>query len=200
MSQATLAQPAEQTSPARRKFTLDEYHRLVQQGFFDGERVELIDGEIVCMAPTGPEHSSTKSRALMTLLRLSGEGWHVRIDDPLALGEHEPVPDVAIVPGSPDDYRTAHPSTALLVIEIADTSLEYDRTVKMSLYASAGIPEYWIVNLVERRLEVYREPSAPAPETLFNALYRSLRLYRPEESISPLFAPEMNLKVEELIR
>ncbi len=72
--------------------------------------------------------------------------------------------------------------------------------MKMSLYASAGIPEYWIVNLVERRLEVYREPFAPAPETPFNALYKSLRLYRPEESISPLFAPESYLKVGELIR
>lgn len=200
MSQAVLVQPTKQAAPARRKFTLDEYHLLVQQGFFGNERVELIDGEIVCMAPTGPEHSSAKSRALMVLSRLSGERWHVRIEDPLALGEHEPVPDVAVVPGSPDDYRQAHPTTALLVIETADTSLEYDRTVKMSLYAGAGIPEYWIVNLVDRRLEVYREPYSPAPETPFNAVYKSLRLYHPEESLSPLFAPEVRVKVEELIR
>lgn len=199
MSQATLVRPTAKNAPARRKFALDEYHWLIQQGFFRDERVELIDGEIVCMAPTGPEHSSAKSRALMVLSRLSGEGWHVRIDDPLVLGEHEPVPNVAVVPGNPDDYRQAHPTTALLVVEIADTSLEYDRTVKTSLYASAGIPEYWIVNLVERRLEVYREPCSPAPETPFNAVYKSLRLYHPGESLSPLFAPEVSLKVEELI-
>lgn len=201
MSQATLAQPAEQTSPARRKFTLDEYHWLVRQGFFGDERVELIGGEIVRMAPTGPEHSISNDRvSSWFILLLQGKPYYVRVQNPLALGEHEPVPDVAIVPGGPDDYRTAHPSAALLVIEIADTSLDYDRTVNMSLYASAGIPEYWIANLVERRLEVYREPSAPAPETPFNALYRSLRLYRPEESISPLFAPESCLQVDELIR
>lgn len=200
MSQAVLVQPTKQAAPARRRFTLDEYHWLVQQGFFGDERVELIDGEIVSMAPTGPEHSSAKSRSLRVLSRLSGESWHVRIDDPLALGGHEPVPDVAVVPGSPDDYRQAHPATALLVIEIADTSLEYDRTVKMSLYAGAGIPEYWIVNLVERRLEVYREPCSPAPETPFNAVYKSLRLYHPEESLTPLFVPEVSVKVEELIR
>lgn len=199
MSQAILVQPKEKTALVRRRFTLDEYHWLVRQGFFADERVELIDGEIVRMPPTGPEHSSVKSRALMWLSRLSGENWHVRVDDPLALGEHEPVPDVAVVPGSPDDYRQSHPTTALLVIEIADTSLQYDRTTKMSLYASAGIPEYWIVNLVERRLEVYREPSSPEPETPFNALYKSLRLYSPQESISPLFAPEVSVQAGELI-
>lgn len=191
MSQATLTQPDTNTVPARRKFTREEFHWLVQQGFFREERVELVDGEIVYMPPPGPEHSSAKSRALIALSRLVGEERHVRIDDPLALGEHEPVPDVAVVPGSPNDYRQEHPTTALLVIEIADTSLEYDRTVKRNLYASAGIPEYWIVNLVERRLEVYREPS--------EAVYKSLRLYQPGESVSPLFAPEVSLPVEQLV-
>ncbi len=198
MSQATLAQPKEIVPTIRRKFTLEEYHWLIRQGFFADERVELIDGEIVRMPPTGPEHSSAKSRVLLWLSHLSGENRHVRIDDPLVLGAHEPVPDVAVVPGSPDDYRQAHPTTALLVIEIADTSLQYDRTTKRSLYASAGIPEYWIVNLIERRLEVYREPSSPEPETPFNALYKSLRLYSPQESVSPLFAPEVSIPVEQL--
>lgn len=201
MSQAVLVQPTKQAAPARRRFTLDEYHWLVQQGFFGDERVELIDGEIVCMAPTGPEHSTSNDRVSSKLiLLLADKPYYVRVQNPLALGGHEPVPDVAVVPGSPDDYRQAHPPTALLVIEIADTSLEYDRTVKMSLYASAGIPEYWIVNLVERRLEVYREPCSPAPETPFNAVYKSLRLYHPEESLTPLFVPEVSVKVEELIR
>jgi Uma2 family endonuclease len=200
MSQAVTVKPTEQTAPARRRFTLQEYHWLVQQGFFGDDRVELIDGEIVRMAPTGPEHSTTKSRLLLALMPLVGKGRHLRVDDPLTLGDHEPVPDMAVVPGSPEDYRQAHPSTALLVIEVADTSLEYDRTVKASLYASAGIPEYWVVNLVERRLEVYREPTSPAPETPFNALYRSLRIYHREESISPLFAPDASVKVGQLIR
>jgi len=200
MSQAVTVKPTEQTAPARRRFTLQEYHWLVQQGFFGDDRVELIDGEIVRMAPTGPEHSTTKSRLLLALMPLVGKGRHLRVDDPLTLGDHEPVPDMAVVPGSPEDYRQAHPSTALLVIEVADTSLEYDRTVKASLYASAGIPEYWVVNLVERRLEVYREPTSPAPETPFNALYRSLRIYHQEESISPSFDATLVIRVGELVR
>jgi Uma2 family endonuclease len=200
MSQAVTVKPTEQTAPARRRFTLQEYQWLVQQGFFGDDRVELIDGEIVRMAPTGPEHSTTKSRLLLALMPLVGKGRHLRVDDPLTLGDHEPVPDMAVVPGSPEDYRQAHPSTALLVIEVADTSLEYDRTVKASLYASAGIPEYWVVNLVERRLEVYREPTSPAPETPFNALYRSLRIYHQEESISPSFDATLVIRVGELVR
>ena len=199
MSQAATVKPTRQPAPARRRFTLQEYHWLVQQGFFGDDRVELIDGEIVRMAPTGPEHSTTKSRLLLALMPLVGKGRHLRVDDPLTLGDHEPVPDVAVVPGSPEDYRQAHPSTALLVIEVADTSLEYDRTVKASLYASAGISEYWVVNLVERRPEVYREPTSPAPETPFNALYRSMRIYHREENISPLFAPEASVGVGDLI-
>jgi Uma2 family endonuclease len=201
MSQAALLKPAKQPAPARRRFTLEEYHWLVQQGFFREDRVELIDGEIVHMAPTGPEHSiSTDRIARYLVMLLSGKPYYVRIQNPLTIGEHEPVPDVAVVPGSPEDYRQAHPSSALLVIEVADTSLEYDRTVKASLYTSAGIPEYWVVNLVERRLEVYREPTSPAPEAPFNALYRSLRIYHLEETVSPLFAPEVSVKVGELIR
>lgn len=192
MSQATLTQPDTNTVPARRKFTREEFRWLVQQGFFREERVELVDGEIVCMPPTGPEHSSANDRVSAALiLLLVDKPYYVRGQNPLALGEHEPVPDIAVVPGGPDDYRQEHPTTALLVIEIADTSLEYDRTVKRSLYASAGIPEYWIVNLVERRLEVYREPSG--------AVYKSLRLYHPGESVSPLFAPEVSLPVEQLV-
>jgi len=200
MTQLALSKPIETTQPMRRRFTLQEYHWLVQQGFFGDDRVELIDGEIVRMAPTGPEHSTTKSRLLLALMPLVGKGRHLRVDDPLTLGDHEPVPDMAVVPGSPEDYRQAHPSTALLVIEVADTSLEYDRTVKASLYASAGIPEYWVVNLVERRLEVYREPTSPAPETPFNALYRSLRIYHQEESISPSFDATLVIRVGELVR
>lgn len=195
MSPVTLTAEA---APARRKFTREEYHWLVRHGFFRDEQVELIDGEIIQMPPAGPEHSSAKSRALMAFMHLPTGSYHVRIDDPLVLGEHEPVPDVAVVPGSPNDYLHAHPTTALLVVEIADSSLEYDRTVKGSLYASAGIPEYWIVNLVEQRLEVYREPSSPALGTPFNALYRSMRLYSPEESVSPLFAPDVSVRVGEL--
>jgi Uma2 family endonuclease len=100
------------------------------------------------------------------------------------------VPDLAIVPGKPSDYRHKHPTTALLVIEIADTTLEYDRTQKLALYAKAGIPEYWILNLPERVLEVYREPSGRR--------YKSVRYYTPDERVSPLFAPDWQIEVKSL--
>jgi Uma2 family endonuclease len=151
--------PAPQAGVQRYRFTPDQFEQLGRLGLFDQQRVELIGGEIVQMPPVGPEHSVGKTYTASAWQRRKQPKWHVRIDDPLRIGDSEPVPDVAIVPGKPSDYRTQHPTTALLIIEIADTSLEYDRTEKMSLYAAAGIPEYWIVNLVERCVEVYRSLS-----------------------------------------
>lgn len=143
------------------------------------------------MAPTGPSHSVSKTTTLMAFPTLRGDSWHIRVDEPLSLGDSELVPDIAVVPGKPEDYREAHPSSALLVIEIADTSLEYDRTVKAGVYANAGIPEYWIVNLVERVVEVYREPTQTG--------YRSVHLTTAEESISPLFEPNLRIDVKGLL-
>ena len=192
------AQPAPQAGVQRYHFTPDQFEQLGQMGLFDHLRVELIGGEIVQMPPIGPEHSVGKTYTASAWQRRKQPKWHVRVDDPLRLGDSEPVPDVAIVPGKPSDYRTHHPPTALLVIEIADTSLEYDRTEKMSLYAAAGIPEYWIVNLVERCVEVYREPVAPVAGTAFNARYRALRYYGLDEVVSPLFEPTLEIPVRAL--
>jgi Uma2 family endonuclease len=192
------AQPAPQAGVQRYRFTPDQFEQLGQMGLFDHLRVELIGGEIVQMPPIGPEHSVGKTYTASAWQRRKQPKWHVRVDDPLRIGDSEPVPDVVIVPGKPSDYRAQHPTTALLVIEIADTSLEYDRTEKMSLYAAAGIPEYWIVNLVERCVEVYREPASPAAGTAFNARYRSLRYYGLDEVVSPLFEPTLEIPVRAL--
>ncbi|GBC91990.1 hypothetical protein HRbin15_00451 [bacterium HR15] len=187
------------TGITRHKFTPEEFHRLGELGFFDDQRVELIGGEIVHMAPVGPEHGSTVDQSALGIgRRLPTKGCYIRVQNPLRIGDSEPLPDIAIVPGKPSDYRQQHPTTALLVIEIADTSLEYDRTEKMSLYASAGIPEYWIVNLNERCLEVYREPASPAEGTPFNARYKSLRYYSLDEVVCPLFAPSIEIPVRVL--
>jgi len=192
------AQPAPQAGVQRYRFTPDQFEQLGQMGLFDHLRVELIGGEIVQMPPVGPEHSVGKTYTASAWQRRKQPKWHVRVDDPLRIGDSEPVPDVVIVPGKPSDYRAQHPTTALLVIEIADTSLEYDRTEKMSLYAAAGIPEYWIVNLVERCVEVYREPASPAVGTAFNARYRSLRYYGLDEVVSPLFELTLEIPVRAL--
>jgi Uma2 family endonuclease len=182
----------------RYRFTPELFERLGELGLFRDQRVELIGGEIVQMAPVGPEHSVCKTYSASSWQRRTQPKWHVRVEDPLRIGDSEPFPDIAIVPGKPSDYRQHHPTTALLVIEIADTSLEYDRTEKMSLYAAAGIPEYWIVNLVERCLEVYREPVSPAEGTAFNARYKWLRYYSLEEMVQPLFEPSIEIPVRAL--
>ncbi len=194
-------QPAEAVSLGvqRYRFTPEQFEQLGALELFRDQRVELIGGEIVQMAPAGPEHGSTVDQAMLSIgQRLPRKPYYMRVQNPLRLGGSEPFPDIAIVPGKPSDYRQQHPTTALLVIEIADTSLEYDRTEKMSLYASAGIPEYWIVNLVERCLEVYREPVSPAEGTAFNARYRWLRYYGLEEVVCPLFEPTLEIPVRTL--
>lgn len=152
MEAADLALP-------RRKFTREEYHRLVESGILrEDERVELIEGDIVQMAPVRPEHVAETLGLYEVMKRLFGKGYLVRLQSPLTLGESEPEPDIAIVRGKLTDFKHAHPTTALLVLEVAHTSLQYDREVKASLYAKANIPEYWIVDLESRHLEVYREP------------------------------------------
>ncbi len=150
------------------------------------------------MVPTGPEHSYTVESTSSSLRKLlSKRGHYVREEKALKIGDNQPVPDVAVVQGKSSDYRKQLPTTALLVIEVSDTTLQFDRTHKASLYASANIPEYWIVNLNEGVLEVYREP-APLENTPFGAGYKQVRRYTQEETISPLFDPEVSIPVKSL--
>ncbi len=183
--------------PQRWKMTREQYHRLGELGFFGDQRVELIEGEVY-MTTMGPEHGFTVNRFIHSLVpQFTSEQYHARVQTPLTIGESEPQPDLAVVEGKLEDYRTQHPTTALLVIEISDTTLQFDRTHKASLYASAGIPEYWIVNLAERVLEVYREP-APMDDAPFRAGYKLSRRTTQDETISPLFDPELKIPVKEL--
>ncbi len=176
----------------RRKFTREEYYRIAEAGLFNGERVELIEGEIVQMSPIGPAHGETATLVAELLWRLFGEGYRVRVQMPLSLGDSEPQPDVAVVPGKPGDYRDAHPTSAVLVVEVAQSSLEYDREVKGRLYAQAGIPEYWLVNLEERCVEVYRDPS---PERG----YLSKRIVTPGETFTCLQKPDSPISVDSIL-
>lgn len=172
----------------RLRFTPEQFHQLAQAGILDNNRrYELIEGDIIATPPEGAKHAGAKSVALETLFGRRGLGWHRRVESPLRLGESEPIPDIAIVPGRPNDYRTQHPTTALLIVEIADSSLEYDRLDKRALYAQHGIPEYWIVNLQERVLEVYRDP--------VEGDYQTVLQYTPDETVCPLFDPEWQIAV-----
>ena len=144
------------------RFTIAEYHRLTEIGFFtEDDRVELIHGEINRMAAKGTAHTVCCSNLLAALAALLSDYATLRCQDPITLPSgSEPEPDFAIVRQRPDNYLSGHPTPddILLVIEIADSSLDYDREVKRSLYAEAGIPHYWIFNLIERCLEAYSEP------------------------------------------
>ncbi|MFO0947833.1 MAG: Uma2 family endonuclease [Planctomycetota bacterium] len=187
------------TEPRRRRWSAEEFHKVAGLGLFDGQRVELIDGEILEMSPHGVAHATSIALVGQVLGRLVAEGAFVRPQLPLRLGEtSEPEPDFAIVPGSPRDYAAAHPTSALLVVEVSDTTLASDRTRKASLYASANIPEYWIVNLIDRQLEVFRQPIADAASPL-DGRYDSFTVRKADETIRPSFRPDQEIGVKDLL-
>lgn len=146
-----------------KRFTVDEYHRLAELGFLgEDDHIELIRGELIQRAAKGVRHEFCLRRLLRQLPRLIGDRATLQCQAPITLSfDGEPEPDFAILRNREDDYATAHPTPedVWLVIEIADSSLDYDQTVKLPLYAEAAIAEYWIFNLVDRQLEVYTEPS-----------------------------------------
>ncbi|MBI4278267.1 MAG: Uma2 family endonuclease [Armatimonadetes bacterium] len=181
-----------------RRWTRDEYYRLLEAGVLtEDDPVQLIQGEIVQMGPQGTVHA-TSTRLVAEALRTAfGPGFEVRTQLPLTLGtDSEPEPDAAVVTGGPRDYRDHHPRTALLVVEIADTTLEFDPTRKGLLYSGAGISEYWIVNLVQGSLEVYRDPQV-APEG--QPGYRSRIVLDPSAEVTPLARPSARIRVSDLL-
>ncbi|MCS7292191.1 MAG: Uma2 family endonuclease [Gloeomargarita sp. SKYBB_i_bin120] len=162
------------------QLTLAQYHEMIRQGKFrPGERVELIAGRLHPMSPKGTRHSECCRRLLHLLPPLLPPNTLLQCQDPITLlGDSEPEPDMAIVKN--DVYLQRHPTPAeiLLVIEIADTSLEYDRTIKAPLYAQGGIPTYWLVNLVDNQLEVFSQPGPHG--------YQQQTIYTPDQTV-PVF-------------
>ncbi|WP_168210765.1 Uma2 family endonuclease [Persicimonas caeni] len=148
--------------PWRRRFTVEEYNHLAEQGFFDeDDRVELIHGEIVKMTPIGTEHASHVDKVVAKLREITSTRAIVRVQSPIQLGTFsEPEPDVSLLKPRDDFYRHAHPTgeDVLLVVEVADTSLEYDREHKIPLYAEHGVPVVWLVDLRARRVESFERP------------------------------------------
>lgn len=170
------------------RWTRDEYNRLAALDFFAGRRVELIEGQIVDRGPMGSAHATAIALVARALERAFGAGSFVRWQMPLVVGElSEPEPDVAVITGDVRDYADRHPTTAALLVEVADSSLAHDRQTKGGLYAMADVPEYWIVNLVDRTLEVYRSPALDRSGGR-GARYTDGRTYRSDESIVPLAA------------
>jgi Uma2 family endonuclease len=182
-----------------RRWRRVEYERLVDLGVFVGERLELLDGLLVVREPQGSPHAATVMHIAQVLAMAFGPGWHPRLQAPLALGEHsEPEPDVAVVAGAPLDYLAAHPSTAALVVEVADSSLRLDRRFKAAIYARAGLADYWIVNLVDGVVEVHREPQPTAGDA-DDWTYRSIDVLRSPAQVTPLAAPRTSIPVADLL-
>lgn len=187
--------------PHRRRWTREEFERAGRSGVFGPEeRLELIDGEIVAkMTPQGSEHAVAIQAVEEALRGAFGAGCSVRVQLPIVLTEaSEPEPDLAVVEGNFRDYRQAHPTTALLVVEVSDSTLRYDRTVKASLYARAGIPEYWILNLIDRVLEVHRDPGPMAEQPLEHA-YQTIHCRREGETVRAARFPDVEMTVASLL-
>ena len=177
-----------------------EYERLVNLGaFHPEERVELVGGALMVREPQASPHS-TAIRAVEEVLRTTlGAGWDIRTQMPIALDdESEPEPDVSVVPGTFRDYTHGHPSRPALLVEVSDSSLSFDRRDKGSLYARARVPEYWIVNLVERVLEVYRE-SEPEPRAAYGWAYHHRERLEPDQHVAPMIAPGSQIRVADLL-
>ena len=182
-----------------RRWTRIEYDRLIDSGFFrPGDPVELLGGQLIVAEPQGSRHFAAV-RATGEALRVAfGAGWEIRGQGPIALDEEsEPEPDLAVVPGTFRDYQAAHPSRPVLVVEVSETSLALDRVHKGSLYARAGLPDYWIVNLPDHALEVYRDPG-PDPGAPFGWRYRSATVMGPDTSVTPLARPDCDVRVIDL--
>jgi Uma2 family endonuclease len=161
--------------------------------------VELLDGQLIVAEPKGTPHATVVALAADTLRRAFGEGWLVRQQDPIALDDaSEPEPDLAVVPGGPLDYVDDHPARPALVVEVAETSLYYDRAHKGSAYARAGLPDYWIVNLVDWRIEVYRRPARDRSAELAWR-YLDVELFAPGDRVVPLARPDVAVTVSELL-
>jgi Uma2 family endonuclease len=182
------------------RMTRVRYDRLVDVGAFGPEdRVELLDGLLVAREPQGGRHATAVALVRAALERAFGRAYHVREEKPIALDERsEPEPDIAVVPGRPREYTSAHPSRPALVVEVADTSLALDRLRKGGLYARAGIADYWVLNLIDEVLEVYREP-VRLPSAHGGFKYDSLRLLRRNAIATPLAAPRARIRVAALL-
>ncbi len=179
-------------SVQRRHWTREQYERMVEAGGFGPEdRVELLDGEIWDMSPQGSQHM-TAYELVGVALQAAFPQAYVRHQGPFALDDiSEPEPDLAVVPGTIRDYVAGHPSTALLLVEVSDSSLRHDRTRKLAAYARNDVPEYWILEVGAECLEVYREPSGSS--------YRSKDVFTAGDTVTPLHAPDAAIASGDLL-
>jgi len=186
--------------PSPRKWTKAEYYQLAELGMFQGQRAELIEGEIMVMSPQKFSHFATLDRSCDVLRAAFGSGYWTRSQGPLDFGlPSEPEPDVSVVRGRRDDY-SAHPLAAdtVLIVEVSDTTLAFDRGNKASLYARAGIADYWVIDLVHTQLEVRRSPVADA-SARYGFRFADLLTFGPGQSVPLLSLPSAIITVSSLL-
>jgi Uma2 family endonuclease len=191
---STLSRPSSRPAPGGPRplrWTCAEFHRFGDMGMFEGRRAMLIDGVILEEGPMNPPHAITLELVEEALRAAFGHGWRIRLQSPLVLGQDlDPEPDFAVIAGTPRG-SSGHPTTADLVVEVGDSSLDFDTNDKRLLYARAGIREYWVVDINGRRLLVYRDPQAgdyPTQQALGAA-----------DSVSPLAAPAAVVRIADLL-
>jgi len=181
---------------AKHRFTTQDYYRMAETGVLRPEaRVELLDGEIIDMSPIGPPHGSVTKRLNHHFNQHARGRWLVAVQDPVHLEEYsEPEPDLMLLKSAHDFYRARHPgpSDVFLLIEVADTSLGYDRERKLPAYGRAGIPEVWVINLLDQTIKAYREPHLTG--------YASTTILRAGDKASPLAFPDASVDVAELMQ
>jgi Uma2 family endonuclease len=188
---STLDRLADLTPERVRPLKRVEYERLVSEGLFDDERIELLGGVIVEMSPQDTRHAALTERLDLELKRAAAATMSVRVQLPFAASDDSlPEPDIAVVPRM--DYDEAHPDRAHLIVEVANSSLRKDRAIKGEVYARAGVPEYWIANVVERQIEVHTEPTADS--------YFKIVIFRPGDVIRSAALVGAEIAVSDVIR
>lgn len=198
---ALLTPPPLAPTPGLRPFrwTVAEFHRFGDFGAFRGRRVKLIRGVLLEQDMMNPPHATAILVATQTLQTAFGAGWTVRVQLPLVLGqETDPLPDLAVVRGGVRDHAATHPTTAGLVVEVSDSTLAADVTEMAELYATAGVADYWVLDLDGRRLLVFRDP-APLPHGLGATAYRTHLTYGSADAVSPLAHPVATVRVADLL-
>jgi Uma2 family endonuclease len=182
------------------RWTVARYDRLTADGAFDDQRVELLEGRIIRMPPQKEPHVAGVSRTARALSSCFAEGYYIRTQSPIHLGRlSKPEPDVAVVIGTYQDYlKSGTPTTALLLVEVSDATLALDRGRKASVYAKFGILDYWVLNLIDRQLEVHRRPIGDAAHR-YRFRYADIGILKEGDSVTPLAAPAASIAVRDLL-
>lgn len=179
----------------KRLFNIEEYHKMAEIGIFgEGERLELIEGEIFKMSPVGKRHAAHVKRLNKIFNQCLGERVLISVQDPVELNDKsEPLPDIALLQPREDFYESGHPQPKdiLLLVEVADTTIEYDRKIKIPLYARSNIIEVWLVNIDEQAVEVYRQPAANE--------YQIIQKFQRGQNLSPQAFPESQIIVDQIL-